>query len=468
MKHELPLDPPFCPYCFHLFFDRSSDTQWICRRILTDTVKERWKGLAQSGTGQGRVVDSGPLRPVQSAPSVEHAIKPDPKRSKEGEDEWGDINDLGSAPAKAPDNLALPQAFVPSSLPLADPDQHKYCNALFPRTDANCPDCGQSNPKRPACGKCQRVLPPGWDEGGNVSLGIIGATGVGKDSFILAADQVMQKRLATFGLTCRLVDPDGRGRLMLDQLRKRRNLNIDATPDARGSAEESFVFRLTKVNSIRKATPGRGIDPKESFFLHFKNHAGENFQNRASMASLAPYLRSVRGLVFIIDPYSVAEPLSRSGQVGDRSGTSDAVLESLIDFMEEQKGECFGQTMPIAVCLNKWDEVRSKFRGTEKDLIEATEPSLIHSVQRKVCPLERCHRHSQLVQKLICEQFQDSALVNKIRTYFPDHCFFAISCRKPGEAHYVSDGGTGFRFDHEGVTDALVWLFWRLGYVPAS
>ncbi len=163
-----------------------------------------------------------------------------------------------------------------------------------------------------------------------------------------------------------------------------------------------------------------------------------------------PYVAESAGLILLIGPEEYAALELPRGQ-GDSGQKLVNVVDAVINFLKRRGIE---RRVPAAVVVTKLDEFRSQiYRG-----------SPIHDESRHKDGLDAAS--VRLISDEVASYLAawgGGDLVHKVAENFPEHSFFALSAlgqRPDPQTRRV----TCIR-PHR-VADPLLWLFWKLGYIP--
>jgi hypothetical protein len=172
------------------------------------------------------------------------------------------------------------------------------------------------------------------------------------------------------------------------------------------------------------------------------------------LSDFYPHIAEAAGLIFLVDPEefpSLANyPGLRSPGWRPGSDSSVGVVHTVVNYLERKQG----RRAPAAVVVTKLDAFR--------DSIYPGSPIRDEARHHGGFDAETARLISDEVAAYLHE-WGAGNLVRKVREGFSDHSFFALSAlgQPPDPTTRVLA-----RIRPQRIADPLLWLFWRLGYIP--
>jgi len=266
-----------------------------------------------------------------------------------------------------------------------------YCHGDMKLPLHGCPECGERHPLvQPntygifyhKCGKCNAKIPAIYllgkanldrycpncgreikiDQFGflpRLGIGIIGNSSAGKNGFMVASLEALQKNFSNPKLKIKLADEVKREEFEeLQEALKDGELN-----SLKGDNTEAFVWRLTTK--------------KDDFLMYLYAPADGVYQSVEELE----FLRQVHGLILIIEPFSL--DVQEVSDSHDSNMDPKSVLKTVINFMKGKQNVTGQQfDIPLAVALSGVDEypdapdqnnVRAYFEKFDSRLIDLIE-----------------------------------------------------------------------------------------------
>jgi hypothetical protein len=207
--------------------------------------------------------------------------------------------------------------------------------------------------------------------------------------------------------------------------------------------------------------------------------AGEDLQRLDTVDQYRRYLTYAAGIVFIADPLELpgfrdrlkpdiqerlahpsgTTPGLRTGAAADEM-SSTTIVDHAIDLLHRRGNVPIDQKIPtpVAIAVSKCDlfQYLTEGPGTSSKLLQP-------SGHEDGFDLEDCERGSHEMAEFL-ETWGGRALVDNIRGRFESCCFFATA----SFGDIPEPTGEINNFTRRRVGDPLLWLFWKLGYLPAK
>lgn len=310
------------------------------------------------------------------------------------------------------------------------------------------------------CSKCSQSTPYGYSELKNPFIALVGSRGSGKTVYItVLIDQMMNRvcKQGRIGGVCDACGDDTRTRF-----ESMRNLLQDGKlPGATRTAalDQKVLWPLIFRLRTKTYVPGFYPIPRaQSLHMVFFDAAGEDMQDEALMAMHYRYFQHAAAVIFMIDPLQIRkisdnlQAISRDNL--ERPGSDQHIVSRFINQYRQMRNLRADAkiAIPSAFVLSKSDVLLG-----DDGLAEATRTA--HEHKRGFD-----HEDQQNVSKDVREFIgAHHGQLLSLSDEFLDHAFFAVSAlgKPPEREGRIPGGPAPFR-----VEDPLLWILWRLGYVP--
>jgi hypothetical protein len=204
------------------------------------------------------------------------------------------------------------------------------------------------------CKACHGPLPPESNLSDPVSVGVVGARGTGKTTYILSLLAFLQQVWGpASGASAAPIDAQTNGRLrqLREPFQQGRTVGSTVRAEQNQDVLAPMLLRLNHHNGRQRT-------------LALYDVAGEDVENPAAVRPYGPTLASVDALLFLVDPLQLAPIRSLlEGQVPlpPVAGNPLTVIENVIAEIRRRSGTS-QITVPIAVALSKIDGIHRAVR----------------------------------------------------------------------------------------------------------
>jgi GTPase SAR1 family protein len=280
------------------------------------------------------------------------------------------------------------------------------------------------------CPACRHTLPDGIGDGAGIHIALVGATAAGKTSYLLMAMHELQQVYARYKIT--LSDATQRQHVEDTLRRLKRGQVPNATHEI---APHAYTLHLQPGSRTRK-------------LLYLYDPSGEAFSSEIQ-ASKQAYYKYCDGIVFVIDPLSIAAWVQKhqSPSSDQPHGSTLMVMqtyERLMTILELYVGMSKRYRQPIAVVVNKID----LFQLNNEIGLPAAR------VRMKYDPStpSEADAISSLVRAFLCAQGLEN-LVRDLELHFAHVRYFSCSAlgRTPTDHETRA-------FESDRALDPLLWL----------
>jgi hypothetical protein len=291
----------------------------------------------------------------------------------------------------------------------------------------------------------------------SLHIGLLGAVRATKSHWIFSAS----RRLASFGL--QVVDAQTNRRVedMWGRVYKNRS-PLDRTPPQ--LADEIVTPLLFHAS-------WDGGDSR--MVLGLTDVDGEACQvyGRATANAYCRYIRASQGLVFLVNPFQIERVRAAFGEAlppRERADDPDFVMVSQEEPIKRVRDVLARQgfagkiRVPIAVVVSMADELMKRETLLRESLWEY--PVYHPGGKSPAYDMDLHWRTQFAVRDFLCRNIE--GLVNRIEDNFENFAYFCVA--PVGSSARKVAGYTRFdRFAPWRVAEPLLWLFWKLGLIPA-
>lgn len=265
-----------------------------------------------------------------------------------------------------------------------------------------------------------------------------------KDMKIVGSEVLYRERYGD-----RLWDPDDR--MAVDQTK---SLSTD------GELRIPLIYRIEAPKQLHQIFT-RPFAYANSINAVIFDAAGEDMNDPDRMRQYYKFLSGAAGIIFLIDPFQypgLRELLPADVRKRTKIEVDPTeIVSKVLHLFEQQAGLKSGQKVkvPVAFALTKSDMLRG--------MVHASSPILRDSTHDRGFNREDSERVSEDIAQMIKDK-GGGHLVHLAASRFQTHRFFAVSAlgELPDE-HMRIRSVSPLR-----VADPLLWLLWKLGYIPAQ
>lgn len=330
-----------------------------------------------------------------------------------------------------------------------------------------CPECGVLSSQR-VCPHCHSDLAPNAHRVDHVVIAVIGARNAGKTTFISTMVDQLERNGYRLSLDIRPQGLDTRVNYEAHYAFLGRDGRLPPSTQVNGDnpvIKQPLVFRIEVRNPD---DGGRRKQFSRCVNLVVFDTAGEGLDDPHTMAFYSRGLIEADAYVFIVDTLALRGvrarlPAGHHASVEPVRVGPEAILNNLTELFESRGLVSHSAQIerPIAFGFSKLDELA----GVPELLPDLNPMGLLPSPHTgKFNKAAVDYVSSQIERKLADGQWGTEALLNKTRK-FSDAKFFLFSSLgvRPQDGETTVDVSAPVR-----VEDPLLWLLWRLGYLPAE
>ncbi|QQU88563.1 zinc ribbon domain-containing protein [Corynebacterium glucuronolyticum] len=332
---------------------------------------------------------------------------------------------------------------------------------LLGHNKMTCPNCGAQSGIR-LCPHCHSPLPRSL-QADSPMFGLVGVRNSGKTVYLSVLHNELVRNIARrFNAS---IDTPGGNRGYTQQLLLNSsnmggaNAQLPAQTAARGNRNAEPAIYEWKYNDGKRL---------RSTVFSFYDSAGEDLADRAGVES-QQYLKSVNGIILMLDPFTFQENLTDGIQKKALAGgtsdlknltTPETVIGNLIEVIRDSQGLKPNKKIKIPIAI-----VVAKIDAFFDDLPESS-PIRRRSPDGQVFDEQDSldvHNHmASLMQKWGADN-----LVRRVDTEFETYRFFGVSALG-AEPDYTSLSVNPRGLLPHRVADPILWLLAERGFIPKS
>lgn len=314
------------------------------------------------------------------------------------------------------------------------------CNAFNSSEKTECGKC--KNPKtekkfRLACPnpQCQKPFPITGPIEASGRLTVAGPAGSGKTTYIVALSEWWRKNLVHFGYRAtQVMVPEVKEEF--NGLRNTLTRNRKPPKVNQTGVRNHFSWLISSFHD--RNLPG--------FLCTLPDSSGEDQYSVDALLSTDLFL-DTRGVILIVDGQRILSPHLGEEHLANRDPEDQVrVIEAMTQWFHFHEIDC--ETVPIAVCVNKIDQLGSL--GFD-EITKNTIPDHLHLGGFDIA---NCNRRSDLVEQKLLEDGETAQIVAEVRGSFEHVMFFAMSTQEAGDEDELIWSPTS-------VEDPFLWIMYR-------
>lgn len=337
---------------------------------------------------------------------------------------------------------------------------------------ADCPACGVATGIR-LCPDCHNPLPQSTTEGNDMIISIVGARDSGKSNYVGVLAHELKRRVCSgFDVTFGMVQESK------EEYDERFGRSLYPQEYAQGIQQARRVERTEshmRGKTLVMSQPivcelGKKSGNKiKRYSISLLDSAGEDFDDKAVMATVMPYLAHSKGIIFLLDPMQIPDvrnqldeevvSSSSSTQLGSVISYSDIitnVAESIRTVKKLKKDKALD--IPVVITFSKFDTLKGIVDSSSKlwkDSPHVKEGSFDMADMQQV---------NDEIVGLLCGAWGAEGFVAKVRQEFKNAIF--LPCSAFGSC--PNQDGSMASPKSLRLEDGMLWIWGRNGIIPVK
>lgn len=291
------------------------------------------------------------------------------------------------------------------------------------------------------CPHCHNELPFMFGAGPSHILSVIGASKVGKSTFLAALLYLLQYKSAeNFNAVCGVADIKNKELLKrYEELLKNPELS------------ENFHLYEDKIGRIIIYIKYKNSH-RPPIALIFYDVSSKTFNNQDYLDIYGENIRNSSGILFLVEPSQLKKIREKQKTMLSKEDPRDIIVKLYENFISLEKGD--KTQIPTAIVVTKSDE----FKKNDYDFVEKNSRIYLNYEHKNYFDLSEFEKVNDEVQQIICTA--DPIFKDGIDMYFSNVAYFAVSSLGGKDSTEKLLDVQPVRVD-----EPLLWILHQLKYI---